>query len=430
MARQVQTFTEKSCLPASAALKLVAQVAALLFENGQTTERTAQTAERLAKALGFSASVFLNWGELTICLNENGASHIEIVPTVPEGVNMGKVAAVTNAIDDFVSGHTTIAAMQEILKTVDGMAAVNVARFVIMAAAGAMALGVIFGASHLSTLALIGLSTGAGALARRWLAHVSHNPYVQPLAAALIAGVCGAIVAHLHLYAPQNLVALCPCMVLVPGPHLLNGALDLARARIPLGIARLAYANLIILAICVGLLAGLWLGGTQLSAVAPSTPVPLGYDVVAAGVAVAAYGTFFAMSWQKLPVPILIGMFAHAIRWVVISAAGLNVAIGAVIACLVAGTIATLAADRLRVPFAALAFASVVSLIPGVLLFRTAAGLVNLAVLGAEAPTGTLEAIFADASTATLIFIAMAFGLILPRMIAEHLRLTGPGWRS
>jgi uncharacterized membrane protein YjjP (DUF1212 family) len=426
----VQTLTETSRLSASAALKLVAQVAALLFENGQTTERIAQTVEKLAEALGFSASVFLNWGELTICLDENGARLIEIVPAAPEGVNMRKVAAVTNAIDDFADGRTTLAGVQEILKTIDGTAGVSAARFIIMAAAGAMALGVIFGASHLSTLGLIGLSTVAGALARRWLAHISHNPYVQPLAAALIAGVCGAIAAHLDLYAPQNLIALCPCMVLVPGPHLLNGALDLARARIPLGIARLAYANLIILAICVGLLAGLWLGGTRLSAAAPSSQVPLGYDVAAAGVAVAAYGTFFAMSWQTLPVPILIGMLAHAIRWAAISVVGLNIAIGALVACLVAGTIATLTADRLRVPFAALAFASVVSLIPGVLLFRTAAGLVNLAVLGAKAPTGTLEAIFADASTATLIFIAMAFGLILPRLITEHLRLTGFRWRS
>jgi uncharacterized membrane protein YjjP (DUF1212 family) len=31
-------------------------------------------------------------------------------------------------------------------------------------------------------------------------------------------------------------------MVLVPGPHILNGAIDLARTRVALGIARLAYS--------------------------------------------------------------------------------------------------------------------------------------------------------------------------------------------
>ena len=40
------------------------------------------------------------------------------------------------------------------------------------------------------------------------------------------------------------LIAVCPCMVLVPGPHILNGAIDLMRTRVALGIARLGYAGL------------------------------------------------------------------------------------------------------------------------------------------------------------------------------------------
>ena len=84
-------------------------------------------------------------------------------------------------------------------------------------------------------------------------------------------------------------------MVLVPGPHLLNGAIDLARARIALGASRILYACLIILMICTGLLAGLALGGVSLPVSGPSFLVPLLYDVIAAGIAVAAYGTFFAM---------------------------------------------------------------------------------------------------------------------------------------
>jgi uncharacterized membrane protein YjjB (DUF3815 family) len=47
-------------------------------------------------------------------------------------------------------------------------------------------------------------------------------------------------------------------------------------------------------------------------------------------------------------------------------------------AALVVGTIITPIADRLRLPFAGLAFASVVSLIPGVFLFRMAGGMVDL----------------------------------------------------
>jgi uncharacterized membrane protein YjjB (DUF3815 family) len=209
-------------------------------------------------------------------------------------------------------------------------------------------------------------------------------------------------------------------MILVPGPHLLNGTLDLARARIGLGVSRIAYAGVIILMICTGLLTGLSFGGVSLPASVPSYPVPLGYDVIAAGIAVAAYGTFFAMPWRMLPIPAAIGMLAHASRWAMISLAGATVQTGALVACLVVGIIITPIADRLRLPFAAFAFASVVSLIPGVYLFRMAGGFVDLVTLGEKASVDVLLNTIADGTTAAMIILAMALGLILPKMCIEH----------
>ena len=148
--------------------------------------------------------------------------------------------------------------------------------------------------------------------------------------------------------------------------------------------------------------------------------MPLGYDVIAAGVAVAAYGTFFAMSWRMLPIPILIGMLAHASRWAIISMAGASVETGALVACLLVGTIITPIADRLRLPFAGLAFASVLSLIPGVFLFRMAGEMVDLVTLGPQAPQELVVQVVANGTTAILIILAMTFGLIVPKMCIEH----------
>ena len=168
--------------------------------------------------------------------------------------------------------------------------------------------------------------------------------------------------------------------------------------------------------ICMGLLLGLSFGGVTLPVSGPSYPVPLGYDVIAAGVVVAAYGTFFSMPWRMLPIPILIGMLAHASRWAIISVAGASVETGALVACLVVGTIITPIADRLRLPFAGVAFASVVSLIPGVFLFRMAGGMVDLVTLGPQATQELVVQVVADGTTAILIILAMTFGLIVPRM--------------
>jgi hypothetical protein len=75
----------------------------------------------------------------------------------------------------------------------------------------------------------------------------------------------------------------------------LNGAIDLARTRIPLGMARLAYAGLIVLMICTALLAGLSVGSMTIPTTGSPTPIPLFADVIAAGLAVACFGAFFSM---------------------------------------------------------------------------------------------------------------------------------------
>jgi uncharacterized membrane protein YjjP (DUF1212 family) len=384
--------------------------------------------EQLAHALGFRATVFPRWGELTARIENDTGSRYEIIAAEPVGVDMRKVAATVSVIDDVCAGRMDAEAARYAVEAIARFPPVSVARFVLLAAAGAAALGVIFGAAHSPSLILIAFSAGAGACLRRWLAGISRNPFVQPLCAALLAGAVGAIAVRLQLSSVLRLVAVCPCMVLVPGPHLLNGTIDLARARIALGASRIGYASLITLMICTGLLGGLSLGGVTLPVSGPSHPVPLGYDVIAAGVAVAAYGTFFAMPWQMLPIPIVIGMLAHASHWAIISVAGASLETGTLVACLMVGTIMTPIADRLRLPFAALAFASVVSLIPGVFLFRMAGGLVDLIALGGKASPELLLGSIANGTTAFLIVLTMTFGLILPRMCIEHFyprRLSG-----
>jgi uncharacterized membrane protein YjjP (DUF1212 family) len=407
-------------LEPAAALDLISTSAKLLFENGQTTERMVAASEQLAQALGFRANVFPRWGELVLRIEHDCGSGYEIIAAEPTGMDMNKVTATMAAIDKVCDGRMDAASATSALEAITRLPAVSIARFALFAAAGAAALGVIFGAAHLLTLVLIAFSAGAGACLRRWLAGMSCNLFVQPFCAALLAGVVGAIAVRLQLSSVLRLVAVCPCMVLVPGPHFLNGMIDLARARITLGAARIAYAVLITIMISAGLLLGLALGGVRLPAAGASHSAPLGFDVVAAGIAVAAYGTFFAMPWRMVPIPVLIGMLAHASRWEAISVTGANPEMGAIVACLMVGVIITPVADKARLPFAGLAFASVVSLMPGVFMFRMGAGMVDLVTLGSKAPQELFNQVVADGTTAILIILAMSFGLIFPKMCIQN----------
>ncbi len=159
--------------------------------------------------------------------------------------------------------------------------------------------------------------------------------------------------------------------------------------------------------------------GTTLPVAMPSASVPFVADVLAAGFAVASFGTFFSMPWRMLPFPIVVGMLGHAARWALISVADANVATGALVACILVSIIVTPVVDRLHLPFAALAFSAVASIMPGFYLFRAASAVAELVSIRPRTPAVLLASVAANGATAFLIILAMTFGLILPRVLLD-----------
>src|SRR6266436_436907 len=398
---------------------LVLVFSRVLYLNGQATDQTLDAAERLGDTLELRSKLMPRWGELQLQTEDKDAKLISAVEADPAGVNMDRVASTMRVIEDVGAGRLAPAAAIEAIAKISKTPPSPTWLFTLAAAAGAVALAVIFGVQHLAAAALIFLSAGAGAILRRSLARYTANLFLQPFCASLLAGLIGALAVRYQLSSSLRLVAVCPCMILVPGPHVLNGALDLIRGRIHLGAARLVYSGLVIVAISTGLLLGLALLGASLPVDPPGRTVPIWEDVIAAGVAVASYSVFFSTPLRMLPWPVAVGMLAHALRWVALTVLGSSAATGALVACLIVGLILTPVARRWHMPFAAIGFASVVSMIPGVFLFRMASGLVQLA----EGSHTTLELISAtttDAMIAVMVILAMSFGLIVPKLAIDH----------
>ena len=76
----------------------------------------------------------------------------------------------------------------------------------------------------------------------------------------------------------------------------------------------------------------------------------------------------------------------------------------------------------LRMPFAAIGFASVVALVPGVYVFRMLSGIVQLQ---STTSADLLAATVSDAAVAILVVAGMAIGLVVPMCLRDALVFAG-----
>jgi uncharacterized membrane protein YjjP (DUF1212 family) len=286
----------------------------------------------------------------------------------------------------------------------------NAALLGLAAACLALILGADFGAA-----AVAGLSTALGLIARQELHKYKFSLLTLPLAAAFIGAALGGLAIRFGWTQTPGLVLIVPSLMLIPGPHLLNGLFDLIDNYIPMSLARLGLANAIIVASALGIVLGieLTLSGPP---IAEQTAKPdhlnLISDMLLAGVVTCGFAMFYNASWAQIAMAAVGGMVGHGLRYVALEA-GTRIEVATFVGGLAVGVVSAFIARSYKVPFAVIAFAGAVTMMPGLQMYRALGGLLRLAQQRSEVELSTMAGTFGDIAQSSLVVGSLALGLVV-----------------
>jgi uncharacterized membrane protein YjjB (DUF3815 family) len=269
--------------------------------------------------------------------------------------------------------------------------------------------------ADLVAAAVAGLATVLGLLARQELGRRHFSLLAPPLAAALIGAILGGLVIRLGWTRTPELVLVVPALMVVPGPHLINGLLDLIDNYVPMSLARLVLATGILLASTAGIVIGVELTlPDPISVQQAVSPDHLNLlsDVALAGIVTCGFAVFYNTVWRQLWMTILGGMTGHGLRFLALEA-GWRLEAATFLGGLAVGVISAWVARSRKLPVAVITFAGAVSMIPGLSLYRALVGVLQLARTGDSMGAGTVVAILGNAVQGSLVVSGLALGLIL-----------------
>jgi uncharacterized membrane protein YjjP (DUF1212 family) len=153
LARNLMTMRERA--------HLVLAFAKTLYVNGQATELIVDSSVRLGRALGLRAAIMPSWGDIRLTADdEDGTSTFE-TGAAPTGVEMDRVASAMGAIEDIASGRLASDAAAGRIDEISRSPPSPTGLFALAAAAGAVALAVVFGVQHIPAAARVRAGSSA-----------------------------------------------------------------------------------------------------------------------------------------------------------------------------------------------------------------------------------------------------------------------------
>jgi uncharacterized membrane protein YjjP (DUF1212 family) len=392
---------------------LLLQAGRLLVEYNESTAAIHQALAATAKALTEGTfRIVISYRGVTVSLDGEGPA-LESVGELR--YNTAVQSRVHEILEDVRSGQVDVEAGLTCLQRVESDTSRHPLWLAILAlGAAAASLAGLLGAD-LGAATTAGLATGLGLLARQGLACGHFSLLALPLVAALIGAFLGGLVIRQGWTRTPDLVLVVPALMLVPGPHLINGLLDLIDNYIPMCLARLGLAVGILLASAAGIIIGVEL--TLPNPIAGDPKSSSDYlnfvsDVALAGIVTFGFAVFYNTAWRQLWMAVVGGMTGHGLRYLALEA-GCRLEVATFLGGLVIGVISAFMARLNKTPVAVIAFAGAVTMIPGLTLYRALGGALQLARFPEMLDPRTVNGVLANGLNACLVVGVLALGLIL-----------------
>jgi uncharacterized membrane protein YjjP (DUF1212 family) len=262
---------------------------------------------------------------------------------------------------------------------------------------------------------MVGLSTGFGLFARQQLGQRHFNLLTLPLAAGFIGALFGGLAIRLGWTRTPGLVLIVPSLMLVPGPHLINGLLDLVDNFTPIGLARLGLATSILVASALGIIIGIEVTGPALplaEQVASGDHLNVFSDMILAGIVTIGFAVFYNTAWPQVGMATAGGMIGHGIRFLALDA-GCTLEGATFLGGLAVGVVSAWIARSYKLPIAVISFSGAVTMMPGIQMYQALGGALQLSRLQDTTKLPTIAATLGDTLQASLVVAALAMGLII-----------------
>lgn len=400
-------------------LRLLQLAAQLLLEYNVRSSVIVSQIHRLAISLGIAVQTSVAYRAVTLYLTNGRSIHVQ---TPEYRINVAVNAALWPLIDQRCAGRLTPTETIVRMQSLQHTAPCN-PRWLLAVIFGlaASALACLLNAD-LPAAAVSGLASALGLLLRQQLIKRHWPLFAPPFAAAAIGGTLAGLAIRLGWTQTPGLCLLVPALMLVPGPHLIQGLYDIFENHIQTGACRLLLSAGILISAALGVIFGGWvlIGLRNVSPTTSSTtPLTLGLDMILAGVAACGFGAFYNAPWRVLWISIACGMIGHGTRFLCL-AEGLGLPASTLLACITIGLLAGIPVLRRGLPFSSIAFAAAVPMMPGTLLYRAIAGAVQLA-LAEIADPAQATTILVLLLQASLVVSAMVAGLLLGALLATGL---------